>query len=313
MAEHQYGRPKKRKIDPGAVSKFLKDLGFAVEIIAQEWRHLHAFGKYQGKEAVFKLASTQATSPRTQNEYYWNEAVHLVNESKRPNFTVPTNYSSGYFAKLFYFIAERFMEEPLVARHSNSLVRAIPRIPQIAKATYELENLPIPSDCAFAQTKKAKRQKQTPVGHQLLKSATEWANQVPRDLTALLAVIDRAKDSLRTSVGHGDFVVRQMYQVNGKIGIIDGEHAGLRGPLYYDVAQFYIRLRHDHEVKDIAQEYLREFRNLLPPPDKQNFWEELKPVLIQRYLGDLWGAAKNPKQLKELEPLGNEILEDQVI
>jgi hypothetical protein len=313
MTKRKYGKPKKRNLDQKKVKEFLVDLGFEIELIAQEWRHLHAFGKFKGKDAVFKLASTQATSSRTQNEYHWNEAVHLIPENKHPNFTVPENYSSGFFDKLFYFIAERFLGEPFLKRNSNDMNRVIPKIPQIAKATYELENLPIPSDCEFAKTKKSSRQKKDPVGHGLLRSATEWANQVPRDLDSLLEVIEKFKDSLRTSVGHGDFVIRQMYYVKGRVGIIDGELAGFKGPLYYDVAQFYIRLRNDHDAKDIAQKYLMEFKNLLSLSDKQSFWEELKPVLIQRYIGDLWGAAKKPKKLDELAPLGKEILENRII
>jgi len=313
MTKRKYGRPKKRNLDQKEVKELLVDLGFKVESIAQEWRHLHAFGKYQDKDAVFKLASTRATSSKTQNEYHWNEAVHLVPEDERLNFTVPENYSSGFFGKLFYFVTERFPGEPFLKRNSNDLNRVIPKIPQIAEATYELENLPIPPDCEFAKTKKSDRQKKVPVGHRLLHSTTEWANQVPRDLDSLLEVIEKFKDNLRTSVGHGDFVIRQMYDVENKIGIIDGEHAGLRGPLYYDVAQFYIRLRNGHDAKDIPQKYLMEFKGLLPPPDKKTFWEELKPVLIQRYIGDLWGAAKKPKKLDELAPLGKEILEDRII
>ena len=66
------------------------------------------------------------------------------------------------------------------------------------------------------------------------------------------------------------------------------------------------------ETGIIAQDYLKEFSNLLPKSDKQNFWEELKLVLTQRYIGDLWGATKNPKRLKKLEPLGDEILENRL-
>jgi len=114
MADNKYGRPKKRNLDKRAVKKFLEGIGFEVEVVDQEWRHLHAFGKFNGKNAVFKLASTQTTSPRTQNEYHWNEAVHLVDEKERSNFTVPQNFSSGHYGKLYYFIAERFMGKLLV-------------------------------------------------------------------------------------------------------------------------------------------------------------------------------------------------------
>lgn len=305
MPEHKYGRPKKRNIDQETVGKFLNNLGFKIESISQEWRHLHAFGKYEGRDAVFKMASTQITSPRTQNEYFWNEAVYLVPGDKRPSFTVPENYFFGYFGKLFYFIAERFTGEPLAGNYA--------KITQIAKATFELCHLPLPVNCPFVQAQKIKRSGQISAGSQLFQSAAEWANQVPRDLTAFLKVVDQAKAGLRTSVGHGDFVIRQMFDVNGKIGIIDGEHAGIKGPLYYDAAQFYLRLRNDQYAKETAQKYLREFRDLLPPADKRTFWTELKPVLIQRYIGDLWGAAKNPRKLDELEALGQEILDNQIV
>jgi hypothetical protein len=314
MTKNKFARPRKRNLNQNEVGKFLTSIGFETELIAQEWRHLHAFGKYQGKDAVFKLASTQSTSPKTQNEFNWNEAVHLTRESKRPNFTVPQNYSSGEFGKLFYFIAQRFMGDPFVTKDSKNITNAISKIPQIAKATYELINLPIPDNCAFTMIQKSKEEKKISTGHKLLQSSTEWAGQVPQDLNKFLSVIEKSKDSLGTSVGHGDFVIRQMYDVNGKIGIIDGEHAGAKGPKYYDVAQFYIRLRNDYDkTKNIAKDYLEYFKDLLSDSQKGTFWEELKPVLIQRYIGDLWGAAKNPQKLQELKQLGDEILDDKII
>lgn len=111
MARYQFGRPKKRNINQSKIAEFLRKINFETESIIQEWRHLLAFGKFQGKEAVFKLASTQATAPRTQNEFNWNEAVHLVSKKRHLSFAVPENYSSDYYGKLFYFIAERFTGE----------------------------------------------------------------------------------------------------------------------------------------------------------------------------------------------------------
>lgn len=286
---------------------------FKIESIAQEWRHLHAFEKYQGKDAVFKMASTQTTIPKTQNEFNFNEAFHLTPESSRPNIIVPENFYSGYYSKLFYFIAQRFLGEPLIDRNSTDLNVIAPRITQIAQATFEIGSLLIPSDCAFSQSTKPEPQKKKTIGESLLSASTEWASQVPKDLNEFLHIIQNSKNSLRTSLGHGDFVPRQLYDVDGKIGVIDGELAGIKGPKYYDVAQFYIRLRNDHDAKELAGQYLNEFKNLLSSSDKKSFWQELKPVLIQRYLGDLWGAAKNPRKLDQLEPLGKEILVDKII
>ncbi len=311
MSKKEFARPRKRTIDQEAVSHFLASLGFQTERITQEWRHLTAFGTFGGKEAVFKLATTLATARYTHNEFNWNEAVHLTPEDKRPNFTVPENFSCGHYGKLFYFIAQRFMGEPFAQPRVVLSDDIKVRIKQIATITREIELLPIPANTEFAKIHHS--HKQVSIGQKLLNSASEWASQVPRSLDKFIKVIDDSKDRLRTCPAHGDFVMRQMYDVDGKIGVIDGEHAGLQGAYHYDVAQFYIRLRNDHNALKEDKQYLHDFYDLLPPGDKDIFWQELKPPLIQRYIGDLWGAAKNPQKLSELEQLGKEIIEDKIL
>ncbi len=310
MAKHRFGKPKARRLDQAKVAEFLKTIDFESEKITQEWRHLIAFGKYKNKRAVFKLATTQITAEKTRNEFNFNEAVHLVAENKRPNFTVPENYSSGHFGKLFYFVCQYFPGDPLALRESKDMSRVALRIAQIAKATFELNNLPITKDCAFATMKTKKRR--LPLRERVLHSAEEWAAQVPRDLNPLLNVIRDTKE-IRTCVGHGDWVVRQMYDMDGRIGVIDGEHAGMRGPRYLDVARFYVRLCSDNDAQGLADKYLAEYRKLVSSDDQAIFWQELKPILIQVYIGDLWGSKNNPTNLDRLEPLGKQILNDKII
>ena len=310
MSKKGYARPKRRNIDKVAVTEFFHSIGFNAKRITQEWRHLTAFGTYEGKDAVFKLASTIKTSTYTQNEFYWNEAVHLVAEKQRPNLTVPLNFSSGKYGKLFYFIAQRFMNEPFAMPKSAISEEVASRIQQIAAITREIELLSIPGTSVFAKGHNAR--KELSMGQRLLNSASEWASQVPKDLDAFLEIIDDAKEQIRTCPVHGDFVIRQMYDVDGKIGVIDGEHAGLKGAYHYDVAQFYLRLRNDHDALELAHQYLNHFYNLLPKDEQETFWSGLKPVLIQRYIGELWGAAKDSNKLATLETLGTEILEDKV-
>jgi hypothetical protein len=248
-------------------------LGFQTEKITQEWRHLTAFGKFEGQPAVFKLATTLTTAGYTQNEFNWNEAIHLIPADKRLNFTFPQNFSSGYYGKLFYFIAQRFMGEPLAQPNTTLSNAAKSRMRQIATVTREIELLPIFSNSKFAVAQAS--HKQIPIGQKLLNSATEWAAQVPKNLAPFLKVIDESKKTLRTCPAQGDFVMRQMYDVAGKIGIIDGEHAGLRGAYHYDVAQFYLRLRNDHQALKVAKQYLHDFYGLLSPDDQASFWQEL--------------------------------------
>jgi hypothetical protein len=311
MSKKEYPRPKKRTIDQESVSVFLASIGFSTEFISQEWRHLTAFGTYNNKDAVFKLASTIPTSFYTQKEYYWNEAVHATPESHRKSFTVPENFSSGWYGKLYYFIALRFMSQPF-ATPMSAIDSSIARyIPQIAAATREIQLLPISKDLPFARHTRSKTD--TSVGQKLVNAATEWASQVPKDLSVFLSILEDAKDYVRSCPSHGDFVIRQMYDVNGKIGIIDGEHAGYKAAYHLDVAQFYLRLCNDHHALELAKLYLCEFYALLPKGEQDTFWEELRLPLIQRYIGDLWGAAKNPDRLAQLEVMGQEILENRIL
>ncbi|OGH47662.1 MAG: hypothetical protein A3A51_03560 [Candidatus Levybacteria bacterium RIFCSPLOWO2_01_FULL_39_10] len=310
MVKRRFPKPRKKEINQEEIKLFFKTIDFEPNKIFQEWRHLLAFGKYQGKASVFKLASTQKTSKYTQNEYKWNDAVCSVPEYEHPNFIVPANYSKGNYGKLFYFIEQFFEGGSLINRNSNDLSKISPKIEQIAKAVSEIIKLPIHKNSEFAKSKSNNKKS---IGERLLNSTLEWASQVPINLDNFLNIIDKNKNNLRTGIAHGDFVPRQLFDVNGKIGVIDGEHAGYKGPLYYDAAWFYLRLRIDHNGRDLAKQFLIDFKNLLSREDQETFWEELKPVLIQRYIGELWGSKNNPKVLGERSIIGKAILGDKIV
>jgi len=312
MVKGKRGWPKRRILNQSVVRKFLDSLGFETERIIQPWRHLCAFGKYQGKNAIFKLSSTLVVSPKTKNEYAWNQAVNFVPASKRRSFSVPKNFTCGNFGKLFYFIAERFPGQPLVGPHSTDMRNVIGRIGQIAQAAYEIENLPIRADYIFAKSSQNKNRKVS-VGQKLLTISKEWATQIPMNLDDFFQILEKSQKNLRTSVGHGDFTACQLYDINGKIGVIDGEHASVKQPLYYDIAHFYNRLRNNHKAQVLARQFLQTFKSILPAADRRMFWEELKPVLIQRYIGNLWEQIGNSQNLNELKPLGEEILQDKIV
>jgi hypothetical protein len=309
---NKFGRPKKHTLNQEEIGNFLETIGFKPQKIAQPWRHLIAFGEYEGKSAVFKLASTKAISLRTKNEFYWNEAVHSIDPECRKNFTVPKNLSFGEYKDLFYFIAQKFTGKPFVENGVLNYSKMLSKIKQIALATREIETLPIKKDVNFYITQKKSEKIST--GERLLVSATEWTSRSSLNLDEFVKIIERNKDNIRTCVGHGDFVPRQLYDENGKIGIIDGEHAGLKGPIYYDVAWFYIRLRTEYDATDLANQYLLEFKNLLPEAEKNTFWEEFLPVFAQRYIGSVWDRGKNldleKEKIFQKQILDNKLLPD---
>lgn len=184
-------------------------------------------------------------------------------------------------------------------------------IPQIAKATREIELLPLQKTPSFNESSRLKNSKKLTAYEGLLASSKEWASQVPMELGGLLNILEASKKYEKYCPSHGDFVVRQMYPVDQKIGIIDGEHASANNVYHYDVAQCYLRLRVDHS-KVLADQYLQHFYNLLPEPEKKNFWQLLRAPLAQRYIGDLWGAKNNKDKLESLELIGRDILQDKI-
>jgi hypothetical protein len=313
MAKKSFPRPRKRNIDLDKVKDFLKEIDFQPDKVFQEWRHVLAFGTYQGKKTVFKLASTQKTSWHTKNEYHWNEAVNAVPAKHRQHLRVPANYAKGTWQKLFWFIADQFPDKPLVKKYETDTSLVAKKLLQIAQTTREINTLPLPEGYEFSKPRNTEKT----IGEKLLNSTTYWAENAPEDLEEFVKIVAKRKQDLRTCSNHGDFVPRQLYDLGDQIGVIDGEHAGAFGPLYYDVAQFYIRLRDHHQAPDLAKQYLELYRDLLPEKEQEVFWEELKPPLCQRYVGTLWGDSKHTRQkekrMKKLYQLGEEILNDQVI
>ncbi len=307
MKRFKYGRPKKRNINKADLGDFLESIEFRAEKTEQLWRHVLVFGSYRSRAAVLKLASTVVTSKYTENEYRWNEAVWSVDESDRKSFVVPRNLAKGEFRGKFYFIAEKMRGELLV--RDKDLGRLEEKVGQVARVVDEIRRLNFSKDCEFVK----RTGKRGESGEKLWESTKEWSWRVEADVADLRKEVFRSKDSIRESVGHGDFVPKHLYD-GDKIGVVDGEHAGLTGPMYYDVAQLYLHLRLDYEVSNLAELFLEKFRLLLNKREKNDFWRELKPVLIQRFMGILWGVGKDKRRLKVLmDGLGRQILEDRVI
>jgi len=303
------GKPKKRNINLHEVFNFLKKKEFHLIEINQEWRHVVARGDYKGRKVVFKMASTQKTGKMTQNEFYWNEMVHKTPEKERIYFTVPRNLESGFFGKLFYLITEEFSNK-LIERDSKDTSKIKENLKKITEAAFEIRCLNVFQSSNFYQSQASKEFR---VGERLLESAIFWAKQAEVNLDKFINIIEKMKDRIRSSTGHGDFVPRQLYEVHGKIGIIDGEHAGIAGALYYDPAWFYLRLRLDHDAKELARAFLLEYKNLLNKKDRENFWDELKPVLTQRFIGEIWGAGRKSKKINEILNIGKDILGGNII
>lgn len=313
MKKFRFGRPKIRRLDLHEIERWLPSIGFTAARTTQEWRHVVSFGAFEGKPSVLKLACTQETSRHTRNEKNWNEAIHLTDPEVHPHFTVPRVYADGIWNKLYYFVCDRYADKAIAGLKSFDESRVREWLPTVAKVNREVELLEFPKSCKFVKKRINSRSSKIPSDQKLILPSREWASLVPRDLSDLIGFLEKVGE-VRTAPAHGDFVLRQMFELGPQmLGLIDGEHAGVRSTLHYDVAQMYIRLISDFNAWDLGHDYLVLFRQQLSKEDRDRFWEDLKPPLIQRFIGDLWGSHNNPKNLDRLMPLKDKILENAVV
>ncbi len=309
MKKNKFPRPKARKIPLDLITDFLEKKGYKVIKIERPWRHVAAVVEKDGRRLFFKMATTIKTSKMTENEFNWNKLVGSQLNSKSP-FLVPKNIEQGFFQKrLFFFIGSYFGNQTLADKYPPRVKQLDRWILKIAEATYLISLI----DCQSRYKQKTKS-----VGEYLIASASEWASQVDSNVQPLLKIIKNSKQQIKRCWAHGDFVPWHMYDLkNGKFGLVDAEHGGC-GLRYYDVAYFYVRVRQSLGEKELAKKFLLAFRNLLPDVDKRNFWNDLKPILCQRLMGDFWGTEIGSKQkreaeLKKCEEFKKDLIEEKII
>ncbi|MBU0569283.1 aminoglycoside phosphotransferase family protein [Patescibacteria group bacterium] len=279
----KFPRPRTKKIALEPVRKFLQEKGYAVINLHQQWRHVSGLVRKNNKELFFKMATTIKTGRMTKVEFSWNE---LVSKNLPPDapFKVPYGVEKGlYDERLFFFISEYFDSETLADKYPPGTKGLAGWIPVVAKATHIIGNI--------KQWPKVEGRRQS-VGENLVESATEWASQLQSNTEQLLEIIEKSEKGIKEVFNHGDFVPWHMYDLDGKkFGLVDAEHGGWKAK-YYDVAYFYLRVRQSLGEKELATRFLLEFVDLLTKQEKSAFWDELRPVLAQRLIGNYWEAEK---------------------
>jgi glycosyltransferase involved in cell wall biosynthesis len=305
----EFPRPKARKIPLDEVVDFLERKRYEVLKIERLWRHVTATIRKDGQPLFFKMATTIKTSKMTKNESEWNERVNSRLSPRAP-FKVPNSYENGFFKKkLFFFISDYFGDQTLADKYPPNSKQLDKWIPQIAQTAYLISQIKYESK---------EKPKEITVGEYLITSASEWASQVEVSVQSILEVIKNAKQEVKKLWVHGDFVPWHMYELKkSKFGLVDAEHGGY-GLQYYDVAYFYIRVRQSLEEEKMAKEFLKEFVKLLPKKESKTFWQNLKPILAQRLMGDYWGASIGPKakreeELKKCERFKKDLIANRII
>ena len=120
--------------------------------------------------------------------------------------------------------------------------------------------------------------------------------------------IESRLSDIQPALQHGDFVPWHMFDLgDGKIGLIDGEHASLTKPRYYDLAYLYTRLATRQQSFEQASKVLREFLKL-SMVDEAEFLKSWLPVITLRSLG-MYNDAIADLKIQDYRPQAKELLQ----
>lgn len=247
--------------------------------IWQESRHVLGILEKNNQKVFLKLSTTEGISAVTEIEYKWNEEFNrLITREK--NFWVPKNIDSGFYNQnLFYFISDYFdgkllAQRPLDKTTVETYSQNLSSIIDLSEFIQKLEILPLSS--------KDEEEYQT----WYLNKTISWHEAIPQDVTDnyelnnLLTIVKNGYSNLERKTRHGDFTPWHMFELtNGKIGLIDGEHAMKNGVEYYDICYLIQRTFSVLKKPELAKTILD---NLI---ERKYNLEKLKVVLASRAIG----------------------------
>ena len=267
------------KLDLDDVRRFFEKR-YEVVKIWQGGRHVLLDVKKDGRNLFLKLATSEGISAVTKVEYDWNNAFNGQIDRKL-QFWVPKNVEYGFFkSKLFYIVTDKFEGE---------LISDWPKTKQADEVLGTIGK--IIDLCEFIQGLKFENLSERFYGGQnyqdfFITKAKAWLDSIPfdvkntYDLENLFKVVKASARNLEKRPRHGDFAPWHIFLLaQGKLGLIDGEHALAGGVENYDICYFIQRVFSVLEAPDAA---VRIFDELLRRGYKV---EKLRTILAARAIG----------------------------
>jgi hypothetical protein len=261
------------------VKKFFEEKGYVVKKIWQEKRHVVGIIEHKHVESFLKLSPTEGISVTTQIDYKWNSEFNRLagNNSK---FCVPRNYESGVYQENLFYIVEEFFDGNLLAKRPAPGVENQEykkHINQIIELSELIQNLKVES---------LSEKDDEDYAEWFLEKTKSWYAEIPQqaidryNINELLRIVEDSYKNLRMKTRHGDFTPWHMISLaNGKLGLIDGEHAMRNGVEYYDIGYLIQRIFSVLEDPDFAKEVFEILKNR-----KYNL-DKLRVILASRAIG----------------------------
>ncbi len=236
-------------------------------------RHVLGFLEKNQKTYFLKLATSRGIGLLTKNEYNWNESFNKEIKRDHSFFWVPQNYDHGYYHKSFFYLITDKLEGDFLTK--NLIIKNLEKIIAFAKLIEELKNVNLDYTDSL-ESNYVKR---------FIAKARLWYENIPCDITKkykvenLLKIIVENDFKFQQKNRHGDFTPWHLMSLkDGRLGLIDGEHAIKNGIEGYDLGYFIQRVFSVLKDPDLAKKIYYELR-------KEYNSQLIKIVLCARAIG----------------------------
>ena len=277
------------------IKDFLKDRGWeVVEEKTKTPRFLTFVVNTPHGNSFLKVTNSE-TDLRTEieTEIWWNLTLKKIVQQlpqDKQIFRAPEVWAYGQEQSFGWYLSEYFNKPLLVdlraPGYMDSLERELDNIVGILVTLDQVRVETNPGTSLYSE------QGESAPYANLLKKVDSW---LEKPLEAGLinservdqgkALIEKYRRYVKPALQHGDFVPWHMFRLDkNTIGIVDGEHASLIKPRFYDLAYLYTRLYTKAHTKEQAKMALNLFleKSTL---DKREFFSQFLPVVALRSFG----------------------------
>jgi hypothetical protein len=271
------------------IKDYFSDKGFTVVGLEQIWRHLHGKLEKNNRTFFLKMASTSDIGERTQNETVWNDQIgSIIEKNQIDYFDVPKIYETGTYDGKFYYLSSYHEGSMLASKKPPATGNLSNWLDKIVAANVFFLSLPR-EKLSFSRDQNTVSKEIR--WHRFYNQVQSWYQDTREyKLAEVFDEVKNLRDSFIPGVNHGDFVPWHMIQEEDKFILIDGEHARIHSPRYYDVCYFYHRLYTSGRDPKTAKRYLAQIRKQLPAEERKRFDVSIKPILATRIIGGFWDA-----------------------
>lgn len=261
--------------------------------IVQELKANSRFSSYMvtkdGQSYFFKQATDIQLEPLLETEVWWNLTVSRLSDAN-PRLSLRAPHTLAYASG--WYISEYF-DAPLLVSEDHCDAQTLRlHVDRIVSLLVELDNQLILGD----------RDRESPLNYTdelIARKIDSWSFRPmaagllsQEQIVRVKSLLSQHRASLTPTLAHGDFVPWHMFDLGDRIGLVDGEHASLIKPRYYDLVYLYARVWTTVFAPDEAVRILKLFLDN-SQVDRREFAQIFLPMMAARAVGTLHDALND--------------------